>query len=73
MNKYYTPEQLELAEALHKNYRAAEKAMNRTKKIWRKDKQVKNKNLILHDHGWKSCGKKQYFIARAMTLKCFNT
>jgi hypothetical protein len=54
-----------LATELHRQYRAAEKAMNRTKKVWRKGKQIPNHNLLLHDHGWSSCGKREYFRKRA--------
>ena len=58
----------QLAAQLHREHRAAEKAMNRVKLIWRAGKQVSNPNLLLHDHGWSSCGQKQYFIKRARLI-----
>jgi hypothetical protein len=54
-----------LAIELHRQYRAAEKAMNRAKLVWRKGKQIPNPNLLLHDHGWTACGKQKYFRKRA--------
>ncbi len=54
-----------LATELHRQYRAAEKAMNRAKKLWRGGKQISNPNLLLHDHGWASCGQRKYFHRRA--------
>lgn len=55
----------ELAIELHRQYRAAEKALNRAKTVWRKGKQIPNPNLLLHDHGWSACGKQKYFRKRA--------
>jgi hypothetical protein len=54
-----------LAAELHRQYRAAEKAMNRAKTIYRAGKRIPNPNLLLHDHGWLSCGKRRYFQRRA--------
>lgn len=58
----------ELAIELHRQYRAAEKALNRTKTVWRKGKQIPNPNLLLHDHGWSACGKHKYFRKRAALI-----
>jgi len=58
-----------LAEELHRNYRAAEKALNKeAKTVWRAGVQVTNTNRLLHDHGWASCGKQAYFRKRAAEL-----
>lgn len=58
-----------LAAQLHREYRAAEKAMNRkgtfAKRLRRKGVEVKSANLSLHDHGWSACSKQQYFLNRA--------
>jgi hypothetical protein len=55
-----------LAVELHRNFRAAEKALNRrAKTVWRKGKEIPNPNLLLHDHGFGSCGKQLYFRRRA--------
>jgi hypothetical protein len=43
-----------LAAELHRQYRAAEKSMNRG-----------SGNRLLHDHGWSSCSKQRYFRKRA--------
>jgi hypothetical protein len=57
-----------LAAELHRQYRAAEKAMNRAKTIWRGGVQIPNPNRLLHDHGWSSCGKRDYFRKRAALI-----
>jgi hypothetical protein len=57
-----------LAAELHRNYRAAEKAMNRSKTIWRAGKQIPNPNILLHDHGWATCSKRHYFHRRAQLI-----
>jgi hypothetical protein len=53
---------MRLAEELHRNHRAAEKAM-RTAATGRG-----SLNVLLHDHGWNSCGKREYFIKRAKLI-----
>ena len=57
-----------LATQLHCEHRAAEKAMNRVKFIWRSGAKIPNPNRLLHDHGWSSCGKREYFRKRAALL-----
>lgn len=52
-----------LAEFLHQNYRAADKAMNREKAPKRG-----LFNLGKHDHGFKACHNKQYFLRRAASI-----
>lgn len=42
-----------LAAELHRQYRAAEKALN---------------PYHIHDHGWQACGKKKYFLQRAAMI-----
>lgn len=54
-----------LASQLHREHRAAEKAMNRVKSIYRAGVKIPNPNRLLHDHGWSSCGKREYFRNRA--------
>ena len=60
--------QEELAMELHRQYRAAEKSLNRAPTVWRKGKQIPNPNLLLHDHGWTACGKQKYFRKRAALI-----
>lgn len=57
-----------LAEELHRQYRAAEKSMNRAKTIWRAGVKIPNPNVLLHDHGFASCGKQAYFRKRARLI-----
>jgi hypothetical protein len=58
-----------LAEELHRNYRTAEKALNKqTHSLWRAGVLFKNENRLLHDHGWTACGKQAYFRKRAAQL-----
>ncbi len=63
-NKLTTAELL--ARELHRQYRAAEKALNKAAKtLWRAGVQLPNTNKLLHDHGWDACGKQTYFLRRA--------
>ena len=56
-----------LAAELHRNYRAAEKALNGPDKTDR-DPSLKDGVTLRHDHGWESCHKQKYFQRRAQTL-----
>lgn len=56
-----------LAAELHRNYRAAEKALNGPDKTDR-DPSLKDGVTLRHDHGWESCHKQKYFRRRAQTL-----
>lgn len=56
---------LQIAEALHKEYRAAVKALH-TGRL-RPGHVGTSRNCIEeHDHGWSNCHRKQYFIRRAL-------
>lgn len=48
-----------LAVELHRQYRAAEKAMLRAATG------RASMNLLIHDHGWSACSKQSYFLKRA--------
>lgn len=48
-----------LAQELHRQYRAAEKA------TYRKDMLVRR---VFHDHGWSNCAMKDYFRKRALLV-----
>lgn len=56
-----------LAAELHRNYRAAEKALNGPDKTDRIPC-LKDGVTLRHDHGWGSCHKQKYFQRRAQTL-----
>lgn len=56
-----------LAAELHRNYRAAEKALNGPDKTDR-NPSLKDGVTLRHDHGWESCHKQKYFQRRAQTL-----
>lgn len=58
----------QFAEELHRQYRAAEKAMNRVTVIIRKGKKLPNTNQLLHDHSFYCCGRKEYFLKRARLI-----
>jgi hypothetical protein len=58
-----------LAEELHRQYRAAEKALNKqTHSLYRAGVLLPNENRLLHDHGWTACGKQEYFRKRAALM-----
>lgn len=48
---------IKLAEELHRQYRAAEKALSRV-----------TGNRLLHDHGFEACSKQKYFVKRAALM-----
>jgi hypothetical protein len=58
----------QFAEELHRQYRAAEKAMNRVTTVIRGGRRLKNANRLLHDHSFYCCGQKKYFRERARLI-----
>jgi len=51
-----------LAYQLHREHRAAEKAMKRA------TCGRGSLNLLLHDHGWSNCSQQKYFVRRAKLI-----
>ena len=54
----------QLAEELHKFYRAAFKAMTKMGLASR----TSLAQPMSHDHGWSHCNKKKYFLRRAISM-----
>lgn len=61
----------QLAEELHRFYRAAFKALHKKTNVWGEEVNHFN-NCPGHDHGWSHCNKKEYFRKRAQMILDYN-